>query len=295
MQKVIGIWGSGFVGSATGYIFETLCPDQVEVIYYDKFKPGFQDRKKELLERAEFIFLCLPTPMKVTGEIGLEYIEESLKEIEKGLAEEELLPVLIIRSTSVSGSTDRFATEYPQFPFAFMPEFLTEKNYLQDALNTNRIVIGANNTAIYDNLYSLFYLAYRDKVSYIRLSRKEAETLKYFSNVQLMVQVAISNELYFICDKIDVDYDKVRRILALDERIGKFTQVPGHDGDFGAGGKCLVKDTNAFAYMARQVGYFPTIMDTVIKFNEHIRRVKDWLDIPGAVESNTKFEGKKNA
>jgi len=36
--------------------------------------------------------------------------------------------------------------------------------------------------------------------------------------------------------------------------------VPGYDGDFGYGGKCLVKDLNAFIYLARELGYIPYLL-----------------------------------
>lgn len=295
-KTMIGIWGAGVVGSATGHIFEVHCPDDVEVIYYDKFLPEYKSsgNKLALLNYSKFIFVCLPTPMKITGEISMEYIENSLREITDFYNGRTLpYPAIIIRSTSVSGCTDNFAEMYPKFRFAFMPEFLTEKNAMLDTLATNRVVIGANNTTTYEEIKHLFELAYKGTVTYIYLSRKEAETLKYMSNIQLAAQVLVSNELYFICEKLGVNYDKVRKILALDDRIGKFTQVPGHDGDYGVGGKCFPKDMNAFVYLAKQIGYFPTILDAMIKVNEHIRIKKDWLDIPGAHE-NCSFEEKKN-
>lgn len=290
-QINVGIWGAGFVGSATGYIFEQKCPDKVKVHYYDKFKEC-KSTQKEVLD-CDFVFLCLPTPMRLTGEISLDYIKDSLIEIHELLQNSKRKPIFIIRSTSVSGSTDKFAEVYPEYSFAFCPEFLTEKNAKLDALNTNRIVIGANSTYIYNEVRRLFALAFGESFNYVRLSRKEAETLKYFSNIFLSAQVLLSNELYFICQKIDVDYDKVRKELVYDRRIGTFTQVPGPDGDYGVGGKCFPKDLNAFIYLAKQNGYCPTILETLNRCNEHWRIHKDWLDIKGAVES-CKFDGEEN-
>jgi len=287
-MKIVGIWGSGVVGKATGNIFEVFCKD-IKVIYYDKFKNKYKSFKKDLLKNSDFIFLCLPTPMKITGEISLQYIEESLQEINNNynILKENL--ILIIRSTSVSGSSDFFAKKYPKLNIAFCPEFLTEKNSNLDSLNTNRIIIGADNNNTYEKIKELFKMAYDNRANsqpdYIYLNRSEAETYKYLCNCFLASQVMVANEIYFICKKINIDYDKLRKILFYDKRIGTFTQVPGHDGDYGIGGKCFPKDMNAFIHLAKKNGYNPLILETMMNINDRIRLNKDWLNINGAVEN----------
>ncbi len=284
-KTVVGVWGKGFVGTATGHVFEALCPDKVEVLYYDKYKEC-NATPKELLDRSEFVFICLPTPMKITGEVSLEYIETSLKDIKKILDDlgRKESPIFIIRSTSVSGSTDFFAGMFCPMRFVFCPEFLREAHHLHDALNPDRIVIGANHRQDREEVHNLFYKAFGETVHYIFLSRKEAETLKYFANAHRFVQIMLSNDLYFMCQKIGVDYDRVIEALKFDRAVGTFTKVPGHDGDYGAGGKCLIKDTNALLFLSQKAGYFPCMLDTAIRLNDHVRRTKDWLEIPGAVE-----------
>lgn len=298
MTKItVGVWGAGVVGTATGMIFEHYCPNKVKVIYYDKYKDQYKNNAEELLNESDFIFLCLPTPMKITGEINLEYIEKSLGEIDlffKRKGKILNLPVLIIRSTSVSGSTDYFSRKHLEFDFAFCPEFLTEKNYINDIIATNKIIIGTAYERVYLRLHKLFYIAFGNSVSYFHLTPIEAETLKYMSNIFLAGQVMLANEMYFICDKLGVSYERLRQLLRFDNRIGAFTQVPGHDGDFGVGGKCFPKDLNAFVHLANSKGYKPEIMETMIKLNDHIRRNKDWFQIPGAHEECKFKKGEEN-
>lgn len=294
-MKKVGIWGAGVVGTATGMIFEHFCPDKVKVIYYDKFKDQYKNNAEELLKESEFIFICIPTPMKVSGEIDLRYIKDALKEIDLFYKREGIvlnLPVLIIRSTSVSGSTDLFESIYYNFDFAFCPEFLTDKNYINDAVTTNRIIIGTHSERVYLRIYKLFRLAFGNSVSYFHLSPIEAETLKYMSNIFLAGQVMLANEIYFICDKLGVNYERLRQLLRFDYRIGTFTQVPGHDGDFGIGGKCFPKDLNAFVHLANSNDCNPEIMETMIRMNDRIRKNKDWLQIPGAHEE-CNYEGEQ--
>jgi len=289
MKVSVGIWGCGNVGNATARVFEDLCPALVKVYKYD-IDPSKSNASPNRVVECDFIFLCLPTPMKITGEISLEYLESALKEIRK-LAKHsgENRKIIIIRSTTVSGSTDKFASEYTEFDFAFCPEFLREAYAVIDALNPGRIVIGTNDDRTYELVETLFTLAFAHEVRYIRLSRIEAETCKYMNNIQLFSQIMISNEIFEICQKIGVDYDKVQKTLDYDTRIGTHRQVPGSDGDFGAGGRCLVKDPSAFVSLASKHGYNATLLRTMLAYNSHIRKNWDWLEIPGAT-TNLGFE-----
>ncbi len=285
-MKTVGIWGAGVVGGATGKLFEHTCPDKVEVRYYDKYKPCTHSR--EDVAKCDFIFICLPTPMKRTGAICLDYIYSAFAELRSlnlSYGKE-----VIIRSTSVSGSSDYLASIYSEFNVSFMPEFLTEKDPIGDTLNASRVIIGAACDDSYNRLEKLFRHAY-PAVPIVRLTRIEAETIKYMHNVMLMMSIMTANEIFLICDKIGVDYQKLQPLLAYDKRLGTFTKVPGHDGDFGAGGKCFPKDINAFIHLAESKGYTPNILKAGNALNNEIRRVKDWLDIPGAVESNRNFGG----
>jgi len=281
----IGIWGVGNVGEATANLFEEKAHENINVIRYDKYKNI--GSRSAIVEDADFLFLCLPTPMRIDGSICLDYIDNSIKDI-NSLTDKR--KIIIIRSTAVSGSTDRLSEKYPKFDYVFCPEFLTERSANDDMLNTSRIVIGANSDTIYEAVKSIFYYAYGDKINYIKLTCTEAETLKYISNIFLTGQVMLANELYFICKKIGVNYDKIQDYLKFDGRIGTHRKVPGHDGDFGVGGRCLVKDPMAFIKLAEDNGYDPVILKTMMQFNDKIRIKKDWLDIPGAVEMNKNFK-----
>ena len=199
------------------------------------------------------------------------------------VAEED--PLVVVRSTAVSGTTDDLDRKYP-FDFAFNPEFLREKTAYQDMQNTDRVVIGANDSDIFEKVKGVYYPIFPE-ADYIHVSTKEAEMVKYLANITLASQIAIANEMYNICEALEVDYDLVKDITALDKRIGTNRDVPGHDGDFGFGGKCFPKDLNALIYQARAEGYRPHLLEEVWRLNESVRRNKDWLDIKGATSDNT--------
>jgi UDP-glucose 6-dehydrogenase len=76
---------------------------------------------------------------------------------------------------------------------------------------------------------------------------------------------------------LGIDYQNIVSVLQYDDRIGKMMQVPGYDGDRGAGGKCLPKDINALIYLAREHGYRPDLLEEIWRTNLKFRKKIDWL------------------
>ncbi len=287
----IGLIGVGVVGNATKEVLKEIH----EIFLYDKYKEPYNSEEdiSRLSENSEIVFVCVSTPMKPSGEIDYSSVYDSLdllnrKVREKGRNPENIL--VIIRSTAVSGSTDKLAKQY-SFHFVFNPEFLREKFALEDMRNTNRIVIGANNEEDYKKTEDIYKPIF-PSAKYIYVDRKTAEMIKYISNVMLTGQIAIANEIYQICKSVGVDYDIVKKTILLDERIGRNIDVPGHDGDFGFGGKCFPKDLNALIYLARENMYRPYLLEEIWRLNERVRKNKDWLKIEGAISHD--FFNQKN-
>ncbi|MBU0761251.1 MAG: nucleotide sugar dehydrogenase [Nanoarchaeota archaeon] len=284
----IGILGVGIVGSATAKVFGKAN----EVFPYDRYKTEYnsQVQLSNLVANSEVIFICVPTPMKKSGEMDYSAIYDSLEKIKKESESQGKNPaeiIIVIRSTAVSGTTDKFAEQFP-FRFAFNPEFLTEKNAIKDMEETDRVVLGVSDEQTKQKLYEL-YKALFPNAKYVFVDRKTAEMIKYAANVTLASQIAVANELYQICQKLRIDYETVKQTILLDNRIGTNISVPGHDGDFGFGGKCFPKDLNALIYLAREHGYRPHLFESVWMLNEKLRKNKDWLGIPGAVSENKDF------
>ena len=278
----IGIIGFGIVGGNTGKVLGK----KHQIFPYDKYKKPYDSsaRLSKLVAQAELVFICVPTPMKPSGEMDYSAIHNSLTallaECQKQAREPQTL-VVVIRSTAVSGTTDSLAQKYP-FRFVFNPEFLTERNALRDMRNTTRVVIGANDEMSRRKL-EMMYRAVFPKAKYIFVDRKTAEMIKYAANVMLASQISLANEIYNICQAVRVDYETVKNIILLDERIGRNITVPGWDGDFGFGGKCFPKDLNALIHLARENHYRAYLLEEVWRLNEKVRKNKDWLKIPGAV------------
>lgn len=265
----IGIVGYGIVGKATEYGFKG---DGNKIIAYDKYKD--LSTLEEVVDASEFIFVCLPTPYQ-NDKIDLTIIDENIEkiaELSKGSDK-----ITIIKSSVVPGTTRKYAEQYPENKFCFNPEFLTEANYLEDFVNADRIVIGAD-----DDKTSLYVTGlYRDKFPQTPIYRTDlttAEMVKYMANCFLSTKVIFANEMYDLCDKLGIKYEEVKNMVQADYRIGEshldVTSVRGF------GGKCFPKDIIAMIGLYKELGVDASLLETVWKKNLDIRTIKDWEDIP---------------
>jgi len=275
----IGIVGYGILGKALDSVYK----NKFEVLIYDKYQE--QNDISKISKNADLVFICVPTPMKENGEIDLSCVEDALSTLSSALNEEGKEVVAVLRSTIVPGTTDSLQKKYSNVKLVFNPEFLTEKNFIEDMKKTSRVVIGSKDEDSLKFVEKVYREVFPD-VNYILTDSKTAEMIKYASNVSLASQVIVANELYQICEKSGIDYEVVKNTLLLDNRIGKFLNVPGHDGDFGFGGKCFPKDLNALIEYSKEQGYIPELLEQVWKTNLKLRKNKDWEKIKGATSNN---------
>ncbi|MEM4326290.1 MAG: hypothetical protein QXU40_03235 [Candidatus Pacearchaeota archaeon] len=267
----IGVIGHGVVGQALTYGFSYTSKGRDQIMFYDKFKPGGWPLK-EVVSKSDFIFICLPTPMKDDESgIDLSIIEESIDKISKYTDHTD--KVIVIKSTVVPGTTRSLIRKYPHSQFCFNPEFLTEANSVNDFLNTKMIIIGAENDKIsrkVGNLYSLHFpnsqIEFTDSIT--------AEMVKYFRNSFLAMKVIFANTWYDFCLAHGVNYKEVKRLGAADPRI-----VDAHlnvTNERGFGKKCLPKDLVALIGEFRNKGVDASLFEKIWEINKHIRKIRDW-------------------
>ena len=277
-MKNIGIIGNGFVGKAVKESFK----NHFEVFVFDTDKRKANvETLNELINKCKIVFLCLPTPMNKDGSCHLNIVEDTLSKIDDWCDEMEYYGLeqrtIVIKSTIQPGTTEKWNKKYKKIDIAFNPEFLTEANSIDDFKNQNRIIIGSTRKvgAKIKSIYSKVF----PKVPIIKTSSTIAEMIKYFTNCFLAMKVSYANEMYQICEKLDIDYDKVVEYAVRDERIGaSHLNVPGPDGDFGFGGHCFPKDLNALIHLAEKQGLSLDInvLKAVLETNNKVRTDRDW-------------------
>jgi len=274
----IGIVGNGFVGSAILHGFILHVDD---VLIYDNDPTRSTHSMKDLVSNSDVIFVCVPTPMFESGECDLSIVESVAGELSK--YDTIKRKVVVIKSTVVPGTVESLAEKYPKMNFVFNPEFLTERKARLDFINTSRIILGSNKPTACDIVENL----YRIRFPYTKIIKTDfgtAQLIKYMANCFFATKVSFMNEMYQICEAINGDWDKALEGFITDGRIGNsHIDVPGHDGDFGFGGKCFPKDVSAMIKKAEELGVNPRVMKGAWEKNKEVRKELDWHHIPGAV------------
>jgi len=275
----IGIVGLGYVGGATNEVLK----DFYNVFTYDINKESNCNSIDELVGASDLIFVCVPTPMTKSGQCDLSIVNDVIYNIEDCSDSEK---IIILKSTSIPETTKNFESNLEKCKIVFNPEFLTEKNFIEDFRNQTFIIIGGENT-VSNKVKEMYKMAFPN-CKYFLTDSTTAEMVKYTINNFLSLKVSFANEMYSICEELGVEYDEMIEIAQQDERLGKsHWAVPGHDGKFGYGGSCFPKDVSALRNKMNQMGVPSYIVDACLKRNIELDRPeKDWELLSGRAISD---------
>lgn len=239
----VGVIGNGFVGGAVAAGFSL----HADVKIYDKYK---KIGTLEEVAEQDFIFSCVPTNTTKNGKQDLSVVEGVLSSLKETITDKHN-PIIILKSTLLPGTTRMLSNKY-KLKLVFNPEFLTARQARLDFINPARIIIGGVYSEELDAVEELYRFRFKSTPIY-KVSWEEAEIIKYMCNVFFHVKISYLNEIYDVCQKLNISYDKMREMFLADGRIGNsHTDVPGHDGDRGVGGTCvlpsakLLKDDGKF-------------------------------------------------
>ncbi len=284
--------GTGYVGLVTGVVFASLGND---VICVDKneakianlkrgimpiYEPGLEEIvsrnvAEERLEfttdlacavsRSEVVFIAVGTPPKEDGSTDLSMVGAVAKEI----AESIKAPILIVNKSTVPVGTGDFVRKIVEanrpdgthFDVVSNPEFLREGSAIQDTLEPDRIIIGANNKDSAMKLVELYAPLERPM---IMTDVESAELIKYASNAFLAVKITFANAMANICELAGADVADVTKGMGLDNRIGPAFLNAG----IGYGGSCFPKDTRSLISTAESLGYDFKLLKSAVTTNE---------------------------
>lgn len=273
----IGVIGWGVVGKATGETFKAD-PDN-RILWFDKNVKGPFSLSK-VVKQSDVIFVCVPTPMFLDGSgIDLSIVEEVIKKVAPKIKGTK--KILVLKSTIVPGTTRGLAKKYRNVRFAMVPEFLTEINASWDSLHPDRVVIGCIDEADGIEIAKLHRRILGHDVKIFVTDTTTAELIKYMANTYMATKIIFANEMKEMAVALGVNYDDVKKMVAMDPRIGEsFLSVTPFGG---FGGKCFPKDSVALLGLARKLKVNLSLLEAAWKKNLKIRKVRDWEHINGAV------------
>lgn len=230
---------------------------------------SFTTSYKEAMKGAEYVFIAVGTPSGSDGSADLQYVAAAAKSI----AENMTGPVIIINKSTVPIGTGDWVADIVkgalpkpiEFSVVSCPEFLREGSAIGDFMNPHRTVIGSLDKDAANKVAQL-HLPLRAPIVITDL--RTAEMIKYASNAFLATKISFINELADLCERVGADVKEVAAGMGYDARIGRHFL----DAGLGWGGSCFPKDVEALAFMAKENGLEPKILNSVMDVNYDRRK-----------------------
>jgi UDPglucose 6-dehydrogenase len=241
----------------------------------------FASTSRDVVPGAEAVFICVGTPSTAAGEANLAAVERSAIDVAHASDDGT---VVIEKSTVPAGTAERvkvtLARERPELEFEVVsnPEFLREGQALRDALEPQRILVGAGSDRALEVMRRLYEPLTRRGIRLIETEILSAELAKLACNAFLALKISYANALARICELAGGDVEAVVDVMGSDSRIGReFLNV-----GLGYGGYCFPKDLAAFDRLASKLGYAFPLLAEVSRINEQaldatLEKVRDAL------------------
>jgi UDP-N-acetyl-D-mannosaminuronic acid dehydrogenase len=188
---------------------------------------------------AEHIILAVGTPVDEHLNPDLTAVSKTVFDLGEHLRDGQLV---ILRSTLYPGTTrlveGDLARTGKDIEVVFCPERIAEGRALTELYELPQIVSGRSTGAI-DRAEKLFR-ALTSQI--VRLSPEEAELAKLFTNTWRYIKFAAANQMFVMSDNFGLDYENIRRAIALDYPRAADLPRAGLTA-----GPCLLKDTMQLA------------------------------------------------
>ena len=240
----IGIAGYGMVGMA----HYALLKDKHEVVINDPEKRYYND-----FQSVDCIIVCVSTPPRKDGSCHMDNVFDVIDHAPD-------VPILIKSTISVEG-WDMLVDAFPNRMLNFSPEFLRAASAVEDLQNTKLMLLGGTGCRTWREVFH---------VDIEIAEPRELILAKYARNSFLALKVAFFNQMYDLCDALDVEYAAVAHYTGMDERIGYSHTFVTEERGFG--GHCFPKDTSAITTTARRNNVTLSILEEAINYNNQLRK-----------------------
>lgn len=295
----IAVVGTGYVGLVTGTCLADI-GHEVTCIDNDQHKIGqlksgkipiYEEGLKELVEKNEkfgrlqftndlneavsssdVVFIAVGTPPRPQdGGADLSAFYSASREIARSARPGA---VIVTKSTVPVGTGDTVESILRELQpnnklyVVSNPEFLREGVAINDFMNPDRIVVGAQCSVSKAIMEQVYRPLTNRGIQMLITSRRSSELIKYSANALLATKIAFINEIADLCERAGADVTEVAQGIGQDGRIGSqfLNAGPGY------GGSCFPKDTLALLKTAENLDVRLRIVEAVTGANEARKR-----------------------
>ena len=226
----------------------------------------FTDNDKEM-SKADFIIVCVPTPVTKSKEPDLSHIRSAVEIVGRNMKEGA---VVILESTVYPGVTEDIVKPILErqsgrrcgdgFKIAYSPERINPGDPEHSIERITKVIAGMD-----EETTELVAQLYRKVTPHIYRAKdiKTAEAAKVIENIQRDLNIALVNELAIIFSKIGLSTKDV--LDAAETKWNFHRYSPGL-----VGGHCIPVDPYYLVYKARELGYHTQVILTGRAINDYM-------------------------
>ena len=241
------------------------------------------------LKEADFILICVPTPVTKSKEPDLRYVKSAAEIVGKNLKKGA---IVVLESTVYPSVTEEIVAPILEreswmkcgidFKIGYSPERINPGDEAHALDKITKIVAGMDEETTEDlaELYGLITNAYKAK------DIKTAEAAKVIENIQRDLNIALMNELAIIFHKMGLDTKSV-----LEAASTKWNFHPYKPGLIG--GHCIPVDPYYLVYKAKELGYHPQVILAGRAINDFMPNHVAEMAIKGLNEVGKVIKGSK--
>jgi len=308
-QSKVGVVGLGYVGLPLAVVFAEagfnvvgvdLATDRIDVIRQGlspiadipdaRIQPLVEsgrlkvDESYEALSDVDSVSICVPTPLRKTGDPDLSFIVSAVKALRPVLHREM---VIILESTSYPGTTREIVQ--PELEesgllvgqdifLAFSPERVDPGRTDWTTENTPKVIGGITPacTEVAAGLYA------EAVATVVRVSSAEvAEMTKLLENTFRAVNIGLVNEMALMCNRLKINVWEVIQ-AASSKPFGFMEFKPGP----GLGGHCIPIDPLYLSWKLKTLKYNARFIELASEINTNmprtvVGRIQDALNEQG--------------
>lgn len=220
------------------------------------------------IKDADFIAICVPTPLDSHQEPDISYVRNSVTEVSKYLKRETMV---VLESTTYPGTTEELIKPILEngsglicgrdFYLGFSPERVDPGNLIYKTKNTPKVVGAIGEDAV--EAISAMYRAVLDSEVLSVSSPAVAEMEKILENTYRNINIGLINEIGRICHKMNISVWEVID-AAKTKPYGFQPFYPGP----GVGGHCIPLDPYYLTWKAREYGFHTTLIENSMIIND---------------------------
>jgi len=210
--------------------------------------------KSSLLNKSNFFIITVPTPVKKNFKPDLRYLKSASKIVGKNLKRND---IVFVESTIYPSVTEKICLKIIEkyshlknkkdFNIGYSSERINPGDKKHSVENIKKVVaIESNDQKVLNRVLSV-YKAIAKKLVFSK-HIKEAETSKVIENIQRDLNIALMNEIYLICEKLEINFKEVKRLALSKWNFHNYS--PGL-----VGGHCLPVDPYYLAHIAKKKNY----------------------------------------